>query len=113
MIVIMGGRASGKTFKLVKAAHEGNGIIWVASYVHKQYIQQVAKTLKIPCPPVYSAEEVRSGRIWCLPLDQRNAYIDDLESFLFAIGNGKFYIKQVVLEPENNIRKEEPNASSD
>ena len=109
----MGGRASGKTFRLVKAAHEGNGIIWVASYVHKHYIQQVAKTLKIPCPPVYSAEEVRSGIIWCLPLDQRNAYIDDLESFLFAIGNGKYDIKQVVLEPENDIRKEGPNACSD
>ena len=63
MIVIAGGRASGKTAKLVKAAHEDKGIILVASYVHKQYIQQVAETLKIPCPPIYTAEEVRSGRI--------------------------------------------------
>ena len=113
MLVIAGGRASGKTFRLVKAAHEGNGIIWVATYAHKRYIQQVADTLKIPCPPVYTAEEVRSGILWCLPLDQRNAYIDDLGSFLHMIGAGKFNIKQVVLEPENDIRKEVPNACSD
>lgn len=106
MIVNVGGRASGKTFRLVKAAHEGNGIICVATHAHKWYIQQVADTLKIPCPPVYTAEEVRSGILWCLPPDQRNAYIDDLGSFLHTIYAGKFNIKQVVIEPENEVRKE-------
>lgn len=106
MILVYGGRNTGKTAKLIKDAAAAKGIIWVGTTDRKRHIEYLAHELKIECPPIFTVYEILTGRAFAIPYNQRIAYIDDIRYFLWCVGGGRFDIEEINCVPDRVYRTE-------
>ncbi len=101
MDIRVGGRATGKTYKIVKKAAEANGILVVTQNYSKLYIEAVSRELGIDPPTMFTVQEVMEGYPLPLPIIQRNLYIDNLEDSLYQVFQRKYQIKEANVCPES------------
>lgn len=104
MIIVYGGRNTGKTAKLIKDAAATKGIIWVGTYDRKRHIEYLANELKIECPPIFTVMDILEGKALVTPPSRRIAYIDDIKFFLWCVGGGNFEIEEINCVPDRVYR---------
>jgi len=95
MKVRIGGRSTGKTFKILKETSKNDGTLVVPNLQSKQYVQNMAKDLRIKCPLIITFDNIFNDVTHNSFSGNRNLYIDNSEYLMHYIFKGRFNIQEI------------------